>query len=1368
MKKRITSILLVLVMILGLFPGSVMAGGAVSTFEIEHTGTQCGDLCCNGDVQVGLPGRHVFTADGTVEMSDEENSGTTFLTTVSDFIENYGGTVTWDQVEVFSSSYPDLEFSVLEDDPCSIEVACPPVADVTTGNYYWITVYGTLTGTVDGEAVSLTGSCMFRICDEFWAGETDSPITVTRNADEELNPIIEPKFKKYSLTHPEGAPAMPDPAIMTFRCAIYSSTSCTVQNNNDGTGCFVNPVDGNHRASVTLDESKAYCIRPYLCDYVVQTGTSGCDHYSGNPYDYKFIPDGSGHICTCATCGEPIDNGIEYKMGELLLYMAMENLGIEVEITESCATEHQYAYGYDGCVLCGAEQSGSGSGGSGGSGGGDLTASGTVSLTIQNHMLLVGFTIPDGYENGDIYTVEFVKKGQSYGPSYGSINPAYGGWNVTFSLSNVDSTAPVTMDRVNVYTDEAYRTGSGSPIYTTTLAKEITVTKDAFDFPHENVSVTLAPSEYTGYLEATFTGLNFDNYSYTLSCNDTTFDLYGSTINIRETYIPNSFTLQATRITESSAGISLDFSKTCPIELTEAGGSIGGSSGGGTGGGSTGGETTPMYDLSLSYDDSLCTVRIYDGNTQDEDEPTVFVTGDGQRAQVPQGSWLIFDIYDIKEGYRIKSVTLNGTDYTDGFIDGGYGGMGISDIERDYSLVAVMEKVPDPLPAISDAFIYLAGAAGTPITSVTFSDALDRVYANVSFSDGEDHPDYFARCEWEYSTDNGATWQEVPGWGWHDNFYAAWSWFESEYGMDFMTMQDYLLRVHATPKQDYSIGSFYSIPITVNPSGGGSTTNKLSAPTQLEWGPYYGDTDEAIFNYNGMISWVSDTTQPDHEVAVKVFNEAGEEFWDSWWLILQNSSPHSNDWDFINNCHLDLPSGRYRFSLQSISQDSTYSNSDIVYSDWWEYTNPGKQLPAPTNLRWNGMTATWAPVDDSNTGGYTFSVYYSPDDPNATSIQDLTRVRGYMWYLAEGWRDNSFTLDERMLEKYGPGYYYFTTETLPADVEVSSCSETSVLSSAIYYNGTIPPDITVDINGTLAEVTAPPEELDKLVEQSDGSISIDLGDSEELVAVHLPGTLMESISTSGGSHDLDIQSGSFSVTLSSDVAETVAGALSDESDILQIIVNGIEQTRLNSAQQGALDQLSEAVECIFDVSMYILSESSDGKSLHELDGYIDVTLRLPFTPGAGQSIVVAYLADDGSVEYMETSYSGQTATFRTNHCSDFVVLSTSTDEQYELTALTLRSMAGNKLLAIPSGSFRAEVDVRNQDAMSNGVLMLAAYDKDGRFVTTQTKDISDIPTGQSSLFSFTFDNPKGNIASIKAFCVDSSANLTPLGDARGI
>ncbi len=231
--------------------------------------------------------------------------------------------------------------------------------------------------------------------------------------------------------------------------------------------------------------------------------------------------------------------------------------------------------------------------------------------------------------------------------------------------------------------------------------------------------------------------------------------------------------------------------------------------------------------LSLNYDDTLCDIRVIDGNTQSSENPTVFVSGNGQSASVPSGSWAIFQITNIRDGYRIGSVTLNGTDRTQSFVNGAYGGLGISNISRDYALTAVMETIPDTLPSVTSVTLYTDEAGTQPAAeNITYtSESTEaRLYGKATFSDGVEYPVYYATGQWQFSTD-GTTWQNTECWGSNRfDFSPGWSLHKE---LDFLNAS-YDIRLKVNPQDLYTTGSsVYSNVIHIN---GGA----VAAPTDPE------------------------------------------------------------------------------------------------------------------------------------------------------------------------------------------------------------------------------------------------------------------------------------------------------------------------------------------------------------------------------------------------------------------------------------------------------------------------------------------------------------------------------------------------------
>ena len=242
---------------------------------------------------------------------------------------------------------------------------------------------------------------------------------------------------------------------------------------------------------------------------------------------------------------------------------------------------------------------------------------------------------------------------------------------------------------------------------------------------------------------------------------------------------------------------------------------------------------TESVTLSLNYDDTLCDIRVIDGNTQSSENPTVFVSGNGQSASVPSGSWAIFQITNIRDGYRIGAVTLNGTDRTQSFVNGAYGGLGISNISRDYALTAVMEEIPETLPSVTSVTLYTDEAGTQPAAeNITYtSESTEaRLYGKATFSDGVEHPVYYARGQWQFTTD-GTTWQDTESWGSNRfDFSPGWSLHEE---LNFLTAS-YDIRLKVEPQNIYTTGeAVYSNVIHINGGAGADPTDPENPATDV-------------------------------------------------------------------------------------------------------------------------------------------------------------------------------------------------------------------------------------------------------------------------------------------------------------------------------------------------------------------------------------------------------------------------------------------------------------------------------------------------------------------------------------------------------
>ena len=99
---------------------------------------------------------------------------------------------------------------------------------------------------------------------------------------------------------------------------------------------------------------------------------------------------------------------------------------------------------------------------------------------------------------------------------------------------------------------------------------------------------------------------------------------------------------------------------------------------------------------------------------------------------------------------------------------------------------------------------------------------------------------------------------------------------------------------------------------------------------------------------------------------------------------------------------------------------------------------------------------------------------------------------------------------------------------------------------------------------------------------------------------------------------------------------------------------------------------------------------------------------------------------------------------------------------YRLNSLTLHSMSGDALSAIPNSDFWASVSLTKLTETGNVTVLLAAYDADGRFVDMFCAAAEDLIKDQTVTFSFYVDNSTHSISRLKAFTVSSLTNLIPL------
>jgi len=228
---------------------------------------------------------------------------------------------------------------------------------------------------------------------------------------------------------------------------------------------------------------------------------------------------------------------------------------------------------------------------------------------------------------------------------------------------------------------------------------------------------------------------------------------------------------------------------------------------------------------------------------------------------------------------------------------------------------------------------------------------------------------------------------------------------------------------------------------------------QLDEPFGLEWGKYYTKTQdgESVIDCPGYITWrTPELTQ--NQYLLKIYNAEGTEV---------NGTRYINNYSNDGRCKIsimidsEIESGDYYFTVNTIGDQISYSDSNIVQSDIWHYDrpNPEVHLEPAKNIEIEGRKITWQIEGDTDLiGGYYVSVYYSETEEE----RGITCV-GYPNFNPSVTRKADMTysisIGDDTLERYGPGFYSASVRVLSKDV-------TKVLPSELIYTSE-PSNITV-------------------------------------------------------------------------------------------------------------------------------------------------------------------------------------------------------------------------------------------------------------------------------------------------------------------
>ena len=193
------------------------------------------------------------------------------------------------------------------------------------------------------------------------------------------------------------------------------------------------------------------------------------------------------------------------------------------------------------------------------------------------------------------------------------------------------------------------------------------------------------------------------------------------------------------------------------------------------------------------------------------------------------------------------------------------------------------------------------------------------------------------------------------------------------------------------------------------------------------------------------------------------------------------------------------------------------------------------------------------------------------------------------------------------------------------------------------------------------------QQIDEVLNDTSGSepvkevvVQVQDGSSESsVVSVALPTDSIQKIVDANSQPDanqqvaLTVELNTATVTLDSKALETITEAAGNSREIT-LVVEQIPETQLTENQQNAVAE--QKVEMVISAELL----GTDGVISDDFGGGT-ATVQIPFTPAEGTSgsnYKILYVADDGRIEEIDTTYVDGYLVFTLSHFSEYVVVET--------------------------------------------------------------------------------------------------------------
>ena len=203
--------------------------------------------------------------------------------------------------------------------------------------------------------------------------------------------------------------------------------------------------------------------------------------------------------------------------------------------------------------------------------------------------------------------------------------------------------------------------------------------------------------------------------------------------------------------------------------------------------------------------------------------------------------------------------------------------------------------------------------------------------------------------------------------------------------------------------------------------------------------------------------------------------------------------------------------------------------------------------------------------------------------------------------------------------------------------------------------------ITAIVKGQEAEISATEKEISQIVHDTESSGSVELDISELSVSVaSIPQNLITALHDSEAVSTLSIKTSHGSMVIDTAVLNTIANALENENDSINLGIETIDVNDIPSTQRYPIaNVMNSAVFVTLSASVTHRDTNGnllDTEQLHELGG--NVTISVPYEQPAnmeGRQIIACYFGENGAITYFPARYENGIVTFETSHFSQFGV-----------------------------------------------------------------------------------------------------------------